>query len=118
MRADLEGSPWPFEEEVFDVIVVSFYLERSLFPHLVKSLKQGGYLLYETFMLPFEGFDGNRAKNPDFVLNPLELIDAFRDSLEVFAYEESLIEKGDCLQRFLARKRIAGKNVPVMLPDA
>ena len=32
MQADLEGAPWPFEDEVFDVIVVSFYLERSLFP--------------------------------------------------------------------------------------
>lgn len=116
MQADLEGALWPFEDEVFDVIVVSFYLERSLFPHLVKSLKRGGYLIYETFMLPFEGFDGNRAKSPNFVLKPLELIDAFRDTLEVFAYEESLIEKGDCFQRFVARKPINGKNVPVILP--
>ena len=74
MQADLEGALWPFEDEVFDVIVVSFYLERSLFPHLVKSLKRGGYLIYETFMLPFDGFDGNRAKSPDFVLKPLELL--------------------------------------------
>ena len=68
------------------------------------------------FRSPFEGFDGNRAKSPDFVLEPLELIDAFRDTLEVFAYEESLIEKGDCFQRFVARKPINGKNVPVILP--
>ena len=37
-------------------------------------------------------------------------------ALEVFAYEESLIEKGDCFQRFVARKPINGKNVPVILP--
>ena len=78
MQADLEGALWPFEDEVFDVIVVSFYLERSLFPHLVKSLKRGGYLIYETFMLPFEGFDGNRAKSPDFVLEPLEEIAPYK----------------------------------------
>jgi len=38
MQADLEGAPWPFEDEVFDVIVVSFYLERSLFPERTKTL--------------------------------------------------------------------------------
>ncbi len=44
------------------------------------------------------------------MLKPLELIDAFRETMEVFAYEESLIEKGDCFQRFAARKPINGKK--------
>lgn len=117
LRADLEGAPWPFEKEVFDAVVVTFYLDRNLFPKLVEVLKPGGYLIYETFMMPFVGFKGNRAKNEDFVLRPLELIEVFRDRLEVCSYEESLIDKGDCLQRFLGRKPLDGKNEPVILPD-
>lgn len=116
VQADIEQGPWPFAPESFDIVEVSFYLYRDLLLKLAHTVKPGGYLIYETFMMPYEGFDGNRAKNPDFVLKPLELIDVFRDSLEVVAYEESLIEKGDCLQRFIGRKSINGISIPVNVP--
>ena len=116
VQADIEEGPWPFAAESFDVVEVSFYLYRDLLPKLAETVKPGGYLIYETFMMPFDGFDGNRAKNPDFVLKPLELVDVFRDSLEIVAYEESLLEKGDCVQRFVGRKNIDGINRPVLVP--
>lgn len=115
IRADLEGDPWPFKPAAFDVIVVEFYLWRKLFPDIEATLKDGGFLVYETFMMPYAGFVGNRAKNPDFVLKPLELPLAFRNSLETVAYEESLSEKGDCFQKYLGRKFVGGVNCPVLV---
>lgn len=68
-------------------------------------------------MMPYQGFDGNRAKNCDFILNPLELADVYRNTMAVLAYEETLSEKGDCFQKILCRKPIDGKNLPVALYD-
>lgn len=106
VQADFEGSPWPFEPKSFDAVLVSFYLERRLYQNLFEVLKDDGYLIYETFMLPYPGFDGNRAKNPDFVLKPLELIDVYRDQMEILAYGQEFGEKGDCFQQFLAQKSL------------
>ena len=56
-------------------------------------------------MMPYLGFDGNRAKNCDFILNPLELVDTYRNTMAVLAYEETLSEKGTASRRFYARNR-------------
>ena len=37
--------------EKYDAILVFFYLYRPLFPQLMKALKPGGVILYETFLL-------------------------------------------------------------------
>ncbi len=51
VQADIENAPWPLAGEQFEGIVVTNYLHRPLFPVLQKSLKGGGVLIYETFML-------------------------------------------------------------------
>jgi 2-polyprenyl-3-methyl-5-hydroxy-6-metoxy-1,4-benzoquinol methylase len=51
--SDLEISPSPeqvFPAETYDVVIVFFYLFRPLFPTLVRALKPGGVLMYETFL--------------------------------------------------------------------
>jgi SAM-dependent methyltransferase len=51
---DLEASPRPenlFPVETYDVVMVFFYLFRPLLPVLVRTLKPGGLLMYETFLL-------------------------------------------------------------------
>ncbi len=65
-QVDLENGTWAFEPEAFDVILVNFYLYRPILSFLPSSLVPGGYLLYETFMMPYLGFDGNRAKELRF----------------------------------------------------
>lgn len=112
---DLEDAPWPFEKESFDLIVVNFYLYRPRLKDLASLLKPGGYLVYETFMRPYPEFDGNRARNDDFNLKPLELPDTFRDILSTVAYEETLGEGTDCFQRYIGRKFIKGLNQPVRI---
>lgn len=53
-RLDLEVSPLPDNlllAETYDVVMVFFYLFRPLFPQLLRALKPGGFLLYETFLM-------------------------------------------------------------------
>jgi SAM-dependent methyltransferase len=86
MQANLEdGSPWPFAGERFGGIVATNYLHRPLLPTLAASLAEGGVLIYETFMLGNERF--GRPSNPNFLLRPGELLEAF-GALTVVAFEQ------------------------------
>ena len=108
IQADLEGgAPWPFAGERFEGVVVTNYLHRPLYPRLVGSLAPGGVLLYETFMLGNERF--GRPSNPEFLLRPGELLEAFA-GLTVMAFEEGeVIEpKHAMIQRLCAVQ--AGKG--------
>ncbi|HEX2650692.1 MAG TPA: class I SAM-dependent methyltransferase [Burkholderiales bacterium] len=85
IQADIENGPWPLEGETFEGIVVTNYLHRPLFPKLKASLKKGGVLIYETFMVGNERF--GRPSNPAFLLRPGELVEAFA-GLGVLGFEE------------------------------
>lgn len=104
VQADLEnGSPWPFVGQRFGAIVVTNYLHRPLFKSIADSLAEGGMLIYETFMIGNERF--GRPSNPDFLLKPGELREAFA-SLEVLGFEEGEVArpKPAVTQRICARK--------------
>ena len=88
MKADLETDQWPFSERSFDGIVVTNYLHRPHLPRLVESLAPGGVLIYETFAKGNEKL--GRPSNPDFLLNPAELLDAFAPRLTIMAYEHAI----------------------------
>ncbi len=83
--ADLEGAAWPYAGERFDAVVVTNYLHRPLFAHLIAALAPGGVLIYETFALGNERY--GRPSNPDFLLRPGELLQVAHGRLEVIAYE-------------------------------
>ncbi len=87
--AELEGGPWPFGDELFAGIVVTNYLHRPLFPHLLTALAAGGVLIYETFAVGNERY--GRPSNPDFLLKPGELLDLVRGELRVIAYEDLFV---------------------------
>jgi SAM-dependent methyltransferase len=103
-QCDLETGDWPFAGERFDIIVVTNYLHRPLFPHLIAALNPGGLLIYETFALGNATF--GRPSRPDFLLNPGELLDVFAGELRVLAFEhgEICIPKPALVQRLLARR--------------
>ena len=91
VRADLEdGSPWPFTGQRFGAIVVTNYLHRPLMPRLAESLDEGGVLIYETFMIGNEKF--GRPSNPEFLLRPGELLEAFR-GLQIAGFEQGRVER-------------------------
>jgi SAM-dependent methyltransferase len=85
IAADLEGGSWPLTGREFAGIVVTNYLHRPHFPHLVTALSPGGVLIFETFGQGNEKL--GRPRNPDFLLAPGELLDAFSKHLQIVAYE-------------------------------
>ena len=103
IQADIENAPWPLDGETFEGIVVTNYLHRPLFPKLRESLKEGGVLIYETFMIGNEKF--GRPSNPAFLLRPGELRMAFGD-LQLFGFEEGpvAVPKPSVIQRLCAMR--------------
>ena len=84
-QIDLEaGAPWALGTG-YDGIVVTNYLHRPLLPAIAEALAAGGVLIYETFARGNERF--GRPHNPDFLLRPSELLDAFA-MLTVVAFEQ------------------------------
>lgn len=68
---DLEtGTPW-LGDAGYDVIVVVHYLHRPLFPWLIRALRPGGMLVYETFTRAQAA--RGKPSNPVFLLEPGEL---------------------------------------------
>lgn len=100
--ADIEAGPWPYSGRVFDAVVVTHYLHRPLFAHLLGALAPGGVLIYETFALGNERF--GRPSNPDFLLRHGELLDVVRGQLSVIAYEDVTLDapRAACVQRICA----------------
>jgi SAM-dependent methyltransferase len=107
--ADIEGGPWPFSPEEFDGVVVTNYLHRPLFPHLVAALRPGGILIYETFARGNERY--GRPSNPDFLLEPGELLRRI-EPLTVIGFEQGLVTspKQALVQRVCAIRSESGSS--------
>jgi SAM-dependent methyltransferase len=104
---DLEdGAPWPFVGARFDAVVVTNYLHRPILADLVRSVADGGCLLYETFAVGNERY--GRPTNPDFLLAPGELLDVVRGALRVVAYEDVLVDqpRPAAIQRIAATRAV------------
>lgn len=95
--ADLTVSPLPAGR--FDLIVVTRYLQRDLFPRLPEALAPGGAILYETFTEA----QRKHARGPraaEHLLRPGELRRAMTGLEELF-YEE--VDEPDAVARLAAR---------------
>ena len=85
----------------YDGIVVTNYLHRPLFPALASALAPGGVVIYETFAVGNERF--GRPSNPDFLLRPGELLEAFA-GLTLIAFEQGdvTVPRPAAIQRITA----------------
>ena len=104
IQADLEH--FPLRPERYDVVVNIRYLQRSLWPELRTALRPGGVIVFETFTT--EQRKLGSPSNPDFLLEPGELHEAFRD-FELLDYQEGMFnsERGPAhLARMLARRPV------------
>lgn len=112
MARDLEQGDWPFAPKSFAGIVVANYLHRPHFPRYVEALADDGVLIIETFGAGNEKL--GRPRNPEFLLKPGELYDAFAGALHVVAYEHG----AETAPRPAVRQRIcAVKSAPpILLP--
>ena len=118
VQSDLENAPWPLmpggQIQKFDVVVVTHYLWRALFPILLQSLAPGGLLLYETFTWGHESV--GRPTRPDFLLRPGELLQVCQ-KLHLVAYENGFLNQPErFVQRIAAVNQIAGERPNAHLP--
>lgn len=116
LRADLEGAGWPLAGQTFDAVIVTHYLHRPLFAHIAAMLDPGGVLIYETFARGNAAY--GRPSNPDFLLEPNELLERFAGSLDVIAFEQGYVAQpfAAVVQRICAVGR--AREWPPTLPDS
>ena len=96
--ADLTRTPLP--DAHFDVVVVTRYLQRDLFPSVRNAVLPGGVVLYETFTVAQRAL-GRGPTSPDHLLEPGELRARF-DGFEVLFYEE--VTAPEAVARIAARR--------------
>lgn len=80
---DVHESPPP--RNAFDVICVSYYLERSIVEPIIQALKPRGLLFYQTFI--HEKVTDLGPSNPLYRLKSNELLELFAP-LHVLVYQE------------------------------
>ena len=76
----------------YEVILVFFFLQREIFPELVKALKPGGLLIYKSYTRHQTNFKGGPT-NPDFLFAENELLNTFCD-LRILYYAELIRDCG------------------------
>ncbi len=71
----------------FDVIVISYFLDRSCIEPLLASLAPGGMLYYQTFYAEKSSQIG--SNNPDYVLKVNELLEYLDNTFTVRFYQQT-----------------------------
>jgi len=97
--ANLEGD-YHIKRDHYDVIICFNYLQRSLIPQIKEGLRQGGMVVYETFIV--DQAQLGHPRNPDFLLQHNELLNMFHD-FRCLRYREGLIE-GKAIAGIVAQK--------------
>ena len=96
---------WPLEKQKFNIIIVTNFLNRTIFPLIISSIRKEGYLIYETFS---EGHQKiGRPNNPKYILKPRELMQ-LSAKMHLITYENIYINN---TSRHLFQQRIFAKNV-------
>lgn len=75
-----------FPDNQFDVVVVARFLDRALCDAIIRSLKPGGLLFYQTFTRTKVSDQG--PKNPGYLLDEHELLELFAP-LRVIYYRDN-----------------------------
>jgi SAM-dependent methyltransferase len=89
-------------EESFGAILVFRYLYRPLMPDIKKAMKKGGLLFYETYTIQQTKF--RKSMNPDFLLQPGELEESFKDWEIIHSFEGILETPKRAVAQLVCRK--------------
>ena len=106
-QGDLDDLRLPTAE--YQLVVVSRFLDRRLFPSLANALAPGGYLVYETHLATQRTDVGGPGSNR-FRLQPGELMHLVH-TLRILHYHEGLVDDPDGPRMVLAQC-IACKGQP------
>ncbi|MBN1904476.1 MAG: class I SAM-dependent methyltransferase [Deltaproteobacteria bacterium] len=104
LLVDLEKMPF-IMKHAYDVIICFNYLQRSLFPFIREGLRQGGIIVYETYIVDQAQF--GKPKNPDHLLNHNELLELFM-GFRVLRYHEGIMGEEKAVAGIVAQKITPG----------
>ncbi len=102
-NTDLEKET-PFSNDHYDLLTCFYYLDRQVIPTLKKSLKIGGVIVYETFLID-QHLQFGKPSRPEFCWQHNELLECFSDDFRILYYFEGMItaegriaQSGDALK--------------------
>ena len=90
-EADLERIELPKGD--YDLVLNFNYLQRSLVPQIKKTLKPGGWVIFETYLTDQSKI--GHPISPDYLLNHNELLDLFRDFRVLYYREGKFLQSGE-----------------------
>jgi len=83
IEADLDT--YTLASKKYDLIININYLQRRFFPQIKEALREGGVVIFETFIVAHGDFEN--PANPEYLLRKNELLHAFI-GLDIVYYEE------------------------------
>jgi 2-polyprenyl-3-methyl-5-hydroxy-6-metoxy-1,4-benzoquinol methylase len=101
---DVEADPPALE--TFDVIVVSYFLDRDIVPALIQALKPGGLIYYQTFSR--QRVSDRGPQRAEFRLADQELLQLFSGLQVLFYREEGCV--GNVQQGFRDEAMFIGRK--------
>tara|TARA_A100001015_G_C14582965_1_gene553585 strand:+ start:161 stop:460 length:300 start_codon:yes stop_codon:yes gene_type:complete len=96
---------WPVHEKKFEIVLVTNFLNREIFSYILKSVKKGGYIIYETFSEGNEKY--GKPKNKNFILKSKELL-KLTEEFKLLCYENVKVEFNNS---GFVKQKILAKNV-------
>ena len=96
-----------FPADTYAVVACFSYLQRELFPQIVNTLKTGGMVIYETFTSEQAQF--GHPTNPAYLLQPNELLEAFR-TLRIRIYRELIMPGPKAVASLIGEKMPPGRG--------
>lgn len=96
----------PPAPETFDIIVVSYFLNRDIIPALIRALRPGGLIYYQTFIQ--QRVSDRGPQREEFRLADQELLQLFSGLQVLFYREEGLV--GDVQNGFRDEAMFIGKK--------
>jgi SAM-dependent methyltransferase len=90
-QADLEAIELPPVR--YDLVANFNYLQRSLVPQIKTTLKPGGWVIFETYLIDQQAV--GHPKNPDYLLGHNELLELFGDFRVVYYREGRVVRSGE-----------------------
>ncbi len=94
----------PFKKNIAEGVIVFYFLIREIMDEIKAILKNGGVIIYETFLKRQNMID--RWRNPEYLLEDGELYGFFSE-FELILYEEMILKDGKkdkAIARFIGRK--------------
>ena len=86
LKIETDLDTYDLKENSYDLILNTNYLNRRLMMQMKDSLKEGGFIIFETFIVAHDKPEQG-SMNPDYLLKKNELLQVFSE-LDVIYYEE------------------------------